>query len=226
MLSIFVTLLACEPPPEGQHFARALGIERQLLRSHPEADYGHPGYISVLRSLNAVPRGTKDFENAATLAQRISDGRRFAASAAYPQIDHLPARLEGRESPRPAQVGDAPRAKVAAGRRPRAQAPGAKAGAVSGSLSELTEAQKKRLDITMYSTSWCGYCKKARRWLVANGVPFVEKDVEKDAAAGAEFRALTGGRGGVPVITVGETVIRGFAERQLEAAIERAAKGG
>jgi len=115
--------------------------------------------------------------------------------------------------------------KVSAGRRPKTKTPRGKLG-TQGSLSELTETQKKRLDITMYSTSWCGYCKKARRWLTANGIPFVEKDVEKDAAAGAEFRALTGGRGGVPVITVGETVIRGFAERQLEAAIERAAKGG
>jgi mycoredoxin len=225
ILFVFVPLLACDTAPEGQHFARALGIERQLLRSHPEADYGHPGYISVLRSLKSVPRGAKDFENAAELAQRISDGRRFAASAAYPQIDHLPTRLEGRESPRPAQAGEVSGAKVAAGGRPRTKSPAAKGASGLDSLSELTEVQKQRLDITMYSTSWCGYCKKARRWLVSNGLPFVEKDVEKDAAAGAEFRALTGGRGGVPVITVGETVIRGFSERQIEAAIERAAKG-
>lgn len=220
-----MTQFSCGEPPDGKHFARAVGIERQLLRTHPEADYGHPGYISVLRSLKAVPRGSKDFDNAVALAQRISDGRRFAASVAYPQIDHLPARLEGRDSPRPSQVGEVSPSKVSAGRRPKTKTPRGKLG-TQGSLSELTETQKKRLDITMYSTSWCGYCKKARRWLTANGIPFVEKDVEKDAAAGAEFRALTGGRGGVPVITVGETVIRGFAERQLEAAIERAAKGG
>jgi len=92
-------------------------------------------------------------------------------------------------------------------------------------LEQLSDAQKKRLDITMYSTAWCGYCKKARNWFKKHGIPYVEKDVEKDAAGAAEFQKITGGRGGVPVITVGNDVIRGFAERRLEMAIERAAKG-
>lgn len=224
LLLTLSTLLACAPGAESQHFARALGIERQLLRSNPGADYGHPGYISVLRSLKEVGKGTKDFGKAQALAQRISDGRRFAASAAFPQIDHLPTRLRGSEKPVPAQVGAAGKVSPPRG-RPAGRTAKPKGVPSSSSLSALTEAQKQRLDITMYSTSWCGYCKKARRWLVANDIPFVEKDVEKDPAAGAEFRELTGGRGGVPVITVGKTVIRGFAERRLEAAIERAANG-
>ena len=91
-------------------------------------------------------------------------------------------------------------------------------------MSKLTDDQKARLDITMYSTSWCGYCKKARRWLNANDLPFVEKDVEKDPEGNREFQEITGGRGGVPVITVGREVIRGFSERRLELAIERAAR--
>jgi glutaredoxin len=224
LLLALVPLIACDTGAESQHFARALGIERQLLRSNPGADYGHPGYISVLRSLREVGKGTKDFAKAQSLAQRISDGRRYAASAAFPQIDHLPARLRGSEKPVPAQVG-AGAGTAPVERRPRSAAAKPKGTPSNASLSALTEAQKQRLDITMYSTSWCGYCKKARRWFVANDIPFVEKDVEKDRAAGAEFRELTGGRGGVPVITVGKTVIRGFAQRQVEAAIERAAHG-
>jgi glutaredoxin len=225
---ILLPLLACQSPSQDQHFARALGIERQLLRSHPEADYSHPGYISVLRSLRAVPSSAKEKGRAQGLAQRITDGRRFAITESYAQIDYLPTRLVGREKPVPARPGSkaagpprgqSPRRAAAAGQPPSS-------GPSSASLSELTEAQKSRLDVTLYSTTWCGYCKKARRWLASNGIPYIEKDVEKDPAGASEFRELTGGRGGVPVITVGQDVIRGFSERRLEQAIKRAAKGG
>ena len=87
----------------------------------------------------------------------------------------------------------------------------------------MTEAQKAKLQVTMYSTSWCGYCKRARNWLQANGIPFTEKDVEKDPKGSAEFRKITGGRGGVPVITVGDEVIRGFSVPHLEKALRKAA---
>ena len=212
--------MACTTAAPDQHFARALGIEKQLLRANPDADYGHPGYVSVLRELRAVPRGASEKDRARKMAQRIQDGRRFAAQEAYAQIDHLPTRLEGREKPLPPRVSS-PASASSPGKR-RARAPKAAGG--TAQLSALTAEQKARLDITMYSTTWCGYCKKARRWLTSNDIPFVEKDVEKDAAGAAEFRKLTGGRGGVPVITVGDTVIRGFSAPSLEAAIEKAAK--
>jgi glutaredoxin len=75
--------------------------------------------------------------------------------------------------------------------------------------------------ITLYSTSWCGYCKKARAYLTQRGWPFVEKDIERDPAAFREHSARSGGRGGVPVLDIGGTVIRGFDT----AAIDRAVSG-
>lgn len=82
--------------------------------------------------------------------------------------------------------------------------------------------------ITMYSASWCGYCKKARAFLNEQGIPFEEKDVEKTPGASAELAAKaaqagvqTGG--GVPVFVVGDhNVIQGFDPD----ALLKAAKGG
>jgi glutaredoxin len=81
--------------------------------------------------------------------------------------------------------------------------------------------------ITMYSASWCGYCKKARAFLTDQGIPFEEKDVETTPGASAELAASaakagvqTGG--GVPVFVVGDRILQGFDPD----ALLKAAKGG
>jgi len=33
--------------------------------------------------------------------------------------------------------------------------------------------------VTMYSTGWCGYCRKARESFTRQGIPFKELDIEK-----------------------------------------------
>ena len=72
--------------------------------------------------------------------------------------------------------------------------------------------------VTLYSTEWCGYCTRTRRFLDTRDVPFVELDIEKSPAASAEFYRL-GGRG-VPVVTVGDQVVHGYNLRRLRAALE------
>jgi glutaredoxin-like YruB-family protein len=68
--------------------------------------------------------------------------------------------------------------------------------------------------VTMYSTEWCGYCKKARRYFQAKGIPFVEYDIEKNAQAKRAYDAL-GGKG-VPVITMGKKRMSGFSPQSFE----------
>lgn len=63
--------------------------------------------------------------------------------------------------------------------------------------------------VTMYSTSWCGYCKKARRYFDAEGIPFREHDIEKSRAARRAYDRLGGG--GVPLIKVGDRTMNGFS---------------
>jgi glutaredoxin-like YruB-family protein len=77
--------------------------------------------------------------------------------------------------------------------------------------------------VIVYSTSWCGYCRKAKAWLTKRGVDFVEKDVEKDPAAAEELAQKAAASGvrpqGVPVIDVRGTLVLGFDQRALEAAL-------
>ncbi len=63
--------------------------------------------------------------------------------------------------------------------------------------------------VVMYSTSWCGYCKKARNYFNAQGIAFTELDIEKDAQAKQQYDSM-GGRG-VPVILAGEKRMNGFS---------------
>jgi len=68
--------------------------------------------------------------------------------------------------------------------------------------------------VIMYSTSWCGYCRKARRHFRNNNIPFSERDIEKSAAAAREFKQLNGR--GVPVILVRDRRMNGFEAKAFD----------
>ena len=68
--------------------------------------------------------------------------------------------------------------------------------------------------IVMYSASWCGVCKQARRYFTDRGLNYVEHDVEKSVAGKAAFQRL--GATGVPVILVGDRRMNGFSVAGFE----------
>ena len=69
--------------------------------------------------------------------------------------------------------------------------------------------------ITMYSTDWCGHCKNARTYFASKGIRYNDIDVEKSESGRKEFKELGGG--GVPLIIVGDKVMRGFSAKSFEA---------
>ena len=69
-------------------------------------------------------------------------------------------------------------------------------------------------NVIMYSTSWCGYCKKAAAHFRKNNIPFTEYDIEKSKQAALEYRKLKGR--GVPVILIGERRMNGFNARVFD----------
>lgn len=77
------------------------------------------------------------------------------------------------------------------------------------SLGRYPLADDKR--VIMYSTSWCGYCKKAREYFRQSGVRYVEYDIEESLRAREQYDAL-GGKG-VPLIVVGRMKMNGFSEQ-------------
>ncbi|MBT9567927.1 MAG: glutaredoxin family protein [Thiobacillus sp.] len=62
--------------------------------------------------------------------------------------------------------------------------------------------------VTIYTTEWCGVCKRAKAFFNQNGVPFREWDVEKTEYGAAKFKQFGGN--GVPLITVGSEKMTGF----------------
>ncbi|MCK6534827.1 MAG: glutaredoxin family protein [Polyangiaceae bacterium] len=75
--------------------------------------------------------------------------------------------------------------------------------------------------ITVYSTTWCPHCTRARNWLRANGIAHTELDVEASAAARRE-RDRINPRGGVPTVDIDGEVLTGFGEANWSRAIARA----
>ncbi len=62
--------------------------------------------------------------------------------------------------------------------------------------------------VIMYSTSWCGYCKKARQHFKRNNIPYQEHDIEKSKKAAQDYKKLKGR--GVPIILIGKRRMNGF----------------
>ena len=54
--------------------------------------------------------------------------------------------------------------------------------------------------IKVYTTQWCGDCVVAKRYLDQYGIPYVEIDIENDAAAAEYVMSVNGGRRSVPTI--------------------------
>ena len=75
-------------------------------------------------------------------------------------------------------------------------------------------------EIELYSTTWCGYCKKARSFLKTRGIEFKEYDVEKDKDAASRHRKLNR-RGGVPVAVINGKKIIGFSEAAYESVLKK-----
>jgi glutaredoxin len=105
---------------------------------------------------------------------------------------------------------------------PRATATAVAAREPSGDREAALRAAEQRVPITVYTTSWCPVCKRAKAWMQANAIPFTERDVEADPSAENARRALTSSNG-VPTIDVDGEVIVGFSEGKVRRAIRNAA---
>ena len=68
--------------------------------------------------------------------------------------------------------------------------------------------------VVMYSTSWCGYCKKAKRYFRKKNIAFREYDIEKDKKAARAYKKIKGR--GVPVILIGKKRMNGFNARRFD----------
>jgi len=54
--------------------------------------------------------------------------------------------------------------------------------------------------LTMYTTTWCGFCKRLKRQLADDGIEMVEVDIEQDTAAADYVMSVNGGNQTVPTV--------------------------
>ncbi len=77
--------------------------------------------------------------------------------------------------------------------------------------------------VVVYSASWCGVCKKAKRLLDQWGVHYVDKDIEASRMAQQELAQKAAAAGirpsGVPVIDVGGVLLQGLDEGTLKSVL-------
>jgi len=54
--------------------------------------------------------------------------------------------------------------------------------------------------VTMYTTSWCGYCVRLKKLMQMEGISFAEVDIEADAQAADLVANANGGNRTVPTL--------------------------
>jgi len=54
--------------------------------------------------------------------------------------------------------------------------------------------------VTMYTTTWCGYCKNLKKQLDSLNIPFNEVDIEQNSDAAQLVEQVNGGNRTVPTV--------------------------
>lgn len=89
---------------------------------------------------------------------------------------------------------------------------------------EEEEAKPPSKSITVYSATWCGYCKDLKRYLAARKIPATVIEVDRlpqgeQAAAKAAMQRLTG-RVAFPTVVIGGEAQAGFSRSWIESKIK------
>jgi glutaredoxin len=74
--------------------------------------------------------------------------------------------------------------------------------------------------VVMYATQWCPYCARARSFFKSHNIDYLERDIEHDAEAERIFQDVLHAQG-IPVIVIGDEVIRGYDEEAITVALSK-----
>ncbi len=84
-----------------------------------------------------------------------------------------------------------------------------------------TEFNPNRLDVTLFSATWCGACRRTRQLLDAEGVDYALRDIDEDPSAKEEVRRILGSVR-IPLIDINGTYVTGYNRK----AITKLIRGG
>jgi glutaredoxin 3 len=81
----------------------------------------------------------------------------------------------------------------------------------------------QRVDVVVYTTSWCPACKQARSWMNENRIPYSERDVDHDHGAQDVLKRISGGSS-IPTFDIEGQVRVGLSPPWINAARRSAAE--
>lgn len=89
-------------------------------------------------------------------------------------------------------------------------------------LPYATQMAMRRNPVVLYTSDQCGeVCAQARAVMSKRGIPFTEKNAEKNPADAEELKKLTGDLK-VPVLKVGTNTVNGYLEESWQSALDEA----
>ncbi len=84
-----------------------------------------------------------------------------------------------------------------------------------------------RAAVTMYSTTWCGYCFRLKKLMQREGIDFAEVDIEVDEQAAELVMSANGGNRTVPTLVFADgTALTNPSLEQVKAQLVRASQAG
>jgi mycoredoxin len=86
-------------------------------------------------------------------------------------------------------------------------------------LNESVDMDNETQPVTMYSTTWCGYCRRLKRQMEEAGIPHHVIDVDKQEGYDERIIAATGGYRVVPTLEVRGRLLVNPTIREVEAAL-------
>jgi mycoredoxin len=74
------------------------------------------------------------------------------------------------------------------------------------------------VQLIMYTTPWCGFCRNLKKQLARNGIEMTEVDIEQDQAAAEFVMSVNGGNQTVPTVVLpdGTTLVNPSAAQVRE----------
>ena len=84
-----------------------------------------------------------------------------------------------------------------------------------------TRAPTRYKIVIMYSTSWCGWCKKAKKFMEEENIYYIEKDFDDRATRLQLYKKAKklgydiGKLNGVPIFLIGRFIVVGFNPREI-----------
>jgi glutaredoxin len=97
--------------------------------------------------------------------------------------------------------------------------------AASYKVREQAAAQKQPAEgapaanVVIYCTPWCPDCRRARAYLEARSISYVEVDISRDRAAAQQVRAWANGNETTPTFNIKGTIIVEFDKAKLDKAL-------